>query len=545
MLNMNILVVVPARGGSKGIPRKNLRYLAGKPLLFYVASLLKGSKFNLDAYLSSEDQEILSLGKKLGLKTHLRDMSIAGDAITLDPVIYDCLQHAEKVENKKYDLVVTMQPTSPLLKLESLDNALSEIINNPELETIISASDTTALSWTKNEDRYLPLYKKRLNRQYLEPTYTETGGFFISKRDIVTENNRIGSSVSLYLLDESESIDIDTFQDWAICEYILKKKKILFVVTGNNIVGLGHVYNSLLVANDILNHEIKFLVDQDSLLAAEVLSKYNYKVVIQEKPDIIDDIKALKPDVIINDRLDTDEKYISRLKKICSKVINFEDLGKGAIIADLVFNAIYPESKEYNHHYYGADYFLLRDEFLLSKSKEISKEVKKILITFGGVDPLNNTLKVLQSIYKYCINRDIQIQVIAGIGYNKFDTLKDYPQVNILHDVKNISDYILDSDIIFTSAGRTVYEIASLGVPCIVLAQNSRELTHYFASWENGFINLGLGSENNCNKILTVFENLIYDFEKRILASDLMRKTDFGNGRKTVINLIKNEIEKI
>ncbi|WP_168405692.1 cytidylyltransferase domain-containing protein [Acinetobacter indicus] len=542
---MHILVVIPARGGSKGIPRKNLRYLAGKPLLFYVASLLKKSKFNLDAYLSSEDYEIISLGKKLGLKTHLRDLSIAGDAVTLDPVVYSCLQYAEKVENKKYDLVVTMQPTSPLLKIESLDSALTKIINNHELETVLSAFDKTALSWTKKEGRYIPLYEKRLNRQYLEPTYTETGGFFISRRDIITENNRIGSSVSLYLLDDQESIDIDTFQDWAICEYILKKKKILFVVTGNNIVGLGHVYNSLLIANDILNHEIQFLVDKDSLLAAEVLSRYNYKVVVQKKSDILEDIKDLRPDIVINDRLDTDEKYISDLKDNCSKVINFEDLGSGASIADLVFNAIYPENREYDHHYYGANYFLLRDEFLLSKPKVICEKVKKVLLTFGGVDPLNNTLKVLQSIYEYCIDSQIQIQVIAGIGYNKFDTLKGYPKIDILHDVRNISDHMLDADIIFTSAGRTVYEIASLGVPCIVLAQNSRELTHYFASSENGFVNLGLGSESSCIEILTVFKSLVTDFEKRICVSSLMKKTDFKSGRKTVIDLIKNEIEKI
>lgn len=542
---MNILVVIPARGGSKGIPRKNLRYLAGKPLLFYVASVLKKSKFQLDTYLSSEDQEILCLGKKLGLKTHRRDLEISGDAITLDPVIYSCLQYAEKVENKKYDLVITMQPTSPLLKVESLDNALTEIINNQEIETILSASDATALSWTQNEDKYQPLYEKRLNRQYLKPTYTETGGFFISRRSIVTENNRIGSKVSLYLLDDSENIDIDTFQDWAICEYLLKKKKILFVLTGNSIAGLGHVYNSLLVANDILNHEIYFLVDKDSNLAAEVLSKYNYKVAIQEKSEIIEDIKKLKPDIVINDRLDTDEKYIASLKEICSKVINFEDLGSGAVIADLVFNAIYPENKKYDHHYYGADYFLLRDEFLLSRHKVVTKKVGKVLLTFGGVDPLNNTLRVLNSINEYCIQNNIEIKIIAGIGYNKFNTLESYPNVTILHDVKNISEHMLEADIIFTSAGRTVYEVASLGIPCIVLAQNSRELTHYFASSENGFVNLGLGTKNNSVEILTAFENLVVDSQKRNNASNLMSKTDFMNGRKTVINLIKNEIEKI
>ena len=542
---MNILVVIPARGGSKGIPRKNLRYLAGKPLLFYVASMLKKSKFQLDVYLSSEDQEILGLGKKLGLKIHRRDLEIAGDAVTLDPVVYSCLQYAEKVENKKYDLVITMQPTSPLMKVESLDNALTEIINNQEIETILSASDATALSWTKNENTYQPLYEKRLNRQYLKPTYTETGGFFISRRKIVTENNRIGLKVSLYILDDSESIDIDTFQDWAICEYLLKKKKILFVVTGNNIVGLGHVYNSLLIANDILNHDIHFLVDKDSSLAAEVLSQYNYKVAIQKNEKITKDIELFQPDVIINDCLDTQESYIKSIKKICSKVINFEDLGSGAIISDLVFNAIYPENIEYDHHFYGAKYFLLRDEFILSELKKITKDVKKVLLTFGGVDPLNNTLRVLQAINDYCLNENIEIKVITGIGYNKFDTLESYTNVTILRDVKNISDHMLDADIIFTSAGRTIYEVASLGVPCIVLAQNSRELTHYFASSDNGFINMGLGSDQNGDEILDTFKNLAIDFEQRKKASELMKKTDFMNGRKTVSNLIKNEIEKI
>jgi len=542
---MHILVVIPARGGSKGIPRKNLRYLAGKPLLFYVASMLKKSRFKLDAYLSSEDQEILSLAKKLGLKTHTRDLKIAGDSVTLDPVVYNCLQYAEKIESKKYDLVITMQPTSPLLKIESLDNAILEIVNDFEIDTILSASDVTALSWTKKEDSYIPLYEKRLNRQYLKPTYHETGGFFISRRNVVTENNRIGSKVSLYLLDESESIDIDTYQDWAICEYLLKKKKILFVVTGNGVVGLGHVYNSLLIANDILNHEVEFLVDKESNLAAEVLSKYNYKVTIQKSLDILDDIRKISPDVVINDCLDTDEKYISDLKKLCSKVVNFEDLGTGAVVADLVFNAIYPENKEYEHHYYGADYFLLRDEFLLSNTKVNTKKVEKILLTFGGVDPLNNTLQVLRSIYEYCIQNDIEISVIAGIGYKKFSSLENYSEINILRDVKNISDHMLDADIIFTSAGRTVYEVASLGVPCIVLAQNSRELTHYFASSANGFINMGLGSDQNCEKILDTFKNLAVDFEQRKEMSALMRKTDFMNGRRTVINLIKNEIEKV
>ena len=72
-----------------------------------------------------------------------------------------------------------MQPTSPLLKVESLDQAIDRIIKSPAIDTIISAHDTTALSWSNHNGSFAPLYEKRLNRQYLKPTYTETGGFLL------------------------------------------------------------------------------------------------------------------------------------------------------------------------------------------------------------------------------------------------------------------------------------------------------------------------------------------------------------------------------
>jgi len=102
---MNILVVIPARGGSKGIPRKNLRLLAGKPLLFYSINNALKSRFDLDIFVSSEDDEILNTAQKFSAKTHKRNQSIADDKTTLDPVIYDCYIHAKQTEKKDYDLI--------------------------------------------------------------------------------------------------------------------------------------------------------------------------------------------------------------------------------------------------------------------------------------------------------------------------------------------------------------------------------------------------------------------------------------------------------
>ena len=539
---MNILVVIPARGGSKGIPRKNLRLLAGNPLLFYSIKNAIHSSYKPDVYVSSEDDEILNTAQKLGSKTHKRDLNIADDKTTLDPVIYDCYVHAKQIEKKEYDLIVTMQPTSPLLTSKSLDVAIRNMINDSHIDTIIAAKDATHLSWRKERDKYLPNYTKRANRQYLTPEFTETGAFLITRDTIISENNRIGDNVDLSLLSGGEEIDIDTFKDWNLCEYYLRRKHILFVVTGNNIVGLGHVYNTLLIANDILNHQITFLVDCESELALQVIQSKNYPVLMQKKKNIIDDIKSISPDIIINDRLDTSEAYIKELKNQEYKVINFEDLGSGSEFADTVINAIYPEKNSIPAHYFGQEYFILRDEFIFSDEKIVKEEVNNILITFGGVDPNNYTEKVIRIINNYCYEKNITITIIAGFGYEKYDTIQEYKHVDIKQNISNISDYMIKADIIFTSAGRTVYEVASIGTPTIVIGQNEREMTHFFANAEYGFSNLGLGYNITDDEINKEFIRLVNSCEIRKQMSDLMKKQDLKSGRKRVQSLIQDLI---
>jgi len=541
---MNILVVIPARGGSKGIPRKNLRLLNGKPLVYYSIKTALSSKYNIDVYVSSEDDEILNTAINFGAKVHKRDMSIADDKTTLDPVIYDCYMHAKEIENKEYDFIITMQATSPLLKVTSLDDAISKAMSNQKIQTVIAAKDDTHLSWRKENDKFLPNYKKRVNRQYLTPTFTETGGFFITRKETITPNNRIGKNVELQILSNGEEIDIDTYEDWNICEYHLRRKHIVFVVTGNSEVGLGHVYNTLLIANDILNHQITFLVDNDSQMAYDKIASNNYPVFMQKNDSIIDDIKNLNPDIVINDRLDTDEHYVKQLKVLNLKVINFEDLGNGAKEADLVINAIYPEKRVLENHYFGHNYFILRDEFINSKQKESVGKVKNILITFGGVDPNNYTRKVIESIYDYCNHNNINIIVIAGFGYKSYDSLSKFKNITIKRNVINISKYMYKADLIFTSAGRTTYEIASIGTPTIVMAQNERELTHFFASSEFGFLNLGLGYNISKEELFKEFLELINSEKNRKYMNEVMKKIDLKNGRKTVIKLIQNLIEE-
>lgn len=540
---MNILIVIPARGGSRGIPRKNLRALGGEPLIAYAIKTAQASSYSPDIYVSSDDEEILNVAQTLGAGVLKRRADKAADATTLDPVIYDAYVRLAEKRDKHYDLVVTMQPTSPLLKTASLDAAVARFEADGLLQTVIAAKDDTHLTWRRKDDRFVPNYTARVNRQYLAPVFKETGAFLITRSSVITPENRIGDRVDLFLLNGGEAIDIDTYEEWSLCEYFLRRKTILFVVSGYDQIGLGHVYNTLLIANDILEHTLLFLVDKQSDLAYEKIRSMHYPVYRQSHEEIVDDICVLAPDIVINDCLDTSREYVEALKAMGATVINFEDLGEGALRADLVINAIYPEAKRYAHHYYGHEYMLLRDEFILSVPRKPAPKVQSVLLTFGGVDPNNYTRKVLEAIYDYCIHNGIALSVVAGLGYREYASLQCYPNVNVYRNVGNMAEHMRAADIIFTSAGRTTYEVAALQVPTIVMAQNEREMTHFFAAPENGFIHLGLGYNISKATILGAFVQLAAHPAQRMAMHEKMAEADLRGGRKRTLSLIKNVLE--
>ena len=502
-----------------------------------------GCRHKPDVYVSSEDEEILLVAKKCGAQTHRRDPQLADDRATLDPVIHDAYRAIASQTGKRYDLIITVQPTSPLLESATLDAAIEKMAGDASIETILSARKEAHLSWREESGRFVPNYKERVNRQYLEPYYFETGAFVVCRTSVLEEKKtRFGKKVDLALVASRETIDIDTYEDWNLCEYLLKRKTILFVVAGYDEIGLGHAYRALLIANGILNHRLLFLVDKKSGLAFEKIKESNYEVHMQKSGTLIEDVLALKPDTVINDILDTEVAYIRGLKEKGLRVINFEDLGEGARQADLVINALYPEKEKLSNHYFGHDYFCARDEFVISEFKRVSPAVRRVMVTMGGTDPNNLTAKVLEAIYPFCREKQIDVDVVLGMGYQKKDTLAGFKEAQIYQNIKSMSDFMLQADVIFTSAGRTVYEVSCIGTPAIVLAQNEREMTHFYASPEHGFVHLGLGNQVSKESILSAFKKLLNDAEGRQKNSERMLAGDLRKGKNRVLSLIQETV---
>lgn len=546
---MNTLAIIPARGGSKGIPRKNVRLMHGKPLIYYAIHHAQQCKLITDVVVSSDDEEILSIAEKYGAIPLDRPKRLAEDAVTLDPVIFDAVVQMEQRTGKQYDTVVTLQPTSPLLRAQTLEEALSTFMSE-DADTYISAINKPHLAWSKNPAGYYPLYEKRLNRQQLPPNYLEAGAFLITKREYVTENSRLGRKISVYEIPEQEAVDIDSVHDWIICESALNRKKIILRADGHAQLGMGHIYHCLSIAYHLIGHEVMFVTKSGCLEGIQKLTESHMPfTVIQDDQDFMRFVKNYGPDIIVNDCLDTTADYMQSLKELCPRVVTIEDMGEGVRYADAAINALYEDGKisSYQNVYSGKDYICLRDEFMIAEPKEFSAEVKNVVVLFGGTDPANLTQKIYNLAKKmHPVYPNIHFTFIAGLGYDcaaKGIRSCEKSKITVVQNAKFVSSYMQNADLAFTSQGRTVYELAVMGIPAIVMAQNEREQLHSFAQMKNGFFNLGLGGKLQQETIERTFDFLVKTPQLRREMRDLMQKQQrrLKNGAQNEIKLILGE----
>ena len=546
---MKTLIVIPARGGSKRIPRKNVRIMCGQPLIVYsienAKALREDGHMDVDVAVSTDDEELGGIVKNRGVEVIARPAELATDTVTLDPVIYHALSRMEELTGKTYDTVITMQATSPTLKMTTVKAAL-EYFESHDFDTVLSATNKPHLSWgVDSEGRFVKNYEKRLNSQQLPPNYLETGGFLITRRECVSPEGRIGQKVSIFEIPEDEAVDIDTYSDWVLCENILRRKKIMFRTVGKRSVGMGHVYRCLTLAYKLTGHEVVFAASSDSDIGIEKIKESNFPVIrIENDDEFIRVLEEEKPDILVNDILDTSSEYMRMVSERVNRVVNFEDVGPGAKYADAVINALYEKGDKLHNEYYGSRYFCIRDEFLEEHPKDFCEKAENVLVIFGGADPSDLTGR-LYNIAKnlHDDHPDVKFHFLLGFAYPYADRIVTCEDCNVFvhKDVKRVSSYMAKMDLAITSQGRTVYELASMGVPAIVLAQNDREAKHVFAGIQNGFINLGIGSETDDETVISTIEWLLATPNVRREMRKLQLQKDFSKGHERVIKLILND----
>ncbi len=532
---MKILAVIPARAGSKGIPNKNIRIIGGRPLIYYSIKNALASQYITDVIVSTDSDAVRIIADQMGTRIKWRDAKLCGDAVTLDAVIADAIP-----DNEKWDYIVTMQPTSPTLRVETLDAAIKFTIDNG-YETVISAINAPHLSWGEKDGKKYPNYTERLNRQYLPPCYMETGAFVISHASVVTSETRIGSKVDVFEVPEDEAQDVDTFEDLRSVAATLERQKVAIYVNGNNKRGIGHIYRALEIADEFyLKPDIYYDTNQTD---PKVFGITTHKLIpVNGIADLFERCKKEKYTIFINDILTTSIDYMIGLRSVLpdAKIINFEDDGEGILKADLVFNALYhdndlPQVKA------GEKYYISGKTFMFYEPIKIKKNVERIFISFGGADPQNYSDRLLNMISKD-FYKDYYFVVVLGRAKYNVEALMEYNKyenIEVLYDVSNMPELMSSCDIGITSRGRTGYELAMLGIPSISMAQNEREEKHGFVCNENGFTYIGLNPadeiiESNLKMYINMSEESRKQFQKKLLSHDLR------GGRKRVMSLINS-----
>ena len=532
---MKILAVIPARAGSKGIPNKNIRIIGGRPLVYYSIKNALDSDYITDVIVSTDSDAVRIIAEQMGAKVKWRNSDLCGDAVTLDAVIADAIP-----EETEWDYIVTMQPTSPTLRVGTLDAAIKYTIDNG-FDTVISAINAPHLSWGEKEGKKVPNYTERLNRQYLPPCYMETGAFVVSLASVVTPLTRIGEKVDVFEVPEDEAQDVDNFEDLRSVAATLDRKKVAIYVNGNNKRGIGHIYRALEIADEFyLKPDIYYDINQTD---PKVFGTTTHTLIpVNGIADLFERCKKENYTTFINDILTTSIDYMIGLRSVLpnAKIINFEDDGEGVLKADLVFNALYHEN-DLPQIKAGEKYYISGKTFMFYEPIKIKKNVERIFISFGGADPQNYSDRLLAMITKEDY-KEYQFVVVLGRAKNNIEELMSYNKydnIEVLYDVSNMPEIMSSCDIGITSRGRTGYELAMLGIPSISMAQNHREEKHGFVCNENGFTYIGLNPadeiiESNLKMYINMSKESRKQFQQKLLSHDLR------SGRKRVMSLINS-----
>lgn len=229
-----VLAVIPARGGSKGIPRKNIRNFAGHPLIAWSIAAARQSKLVTRVIVSTDDEEIAQLAKKLGAEVpFLRPAELAQDLSVDLPLFTHALSWLKEHGNYQPEVVTQLRPTSPIRPVDLVDGAIQLLLDNPEAHSVrglIPSGQNPYKMWRIDPNgRMQPLLPiegvaEPFNapRQELPQTYWQTGHIDAIRTSTILDLNSLSGTVILpYMVDPAFTVDIDTLKDWSRAEWLV------------------------------------------------------------------------------------------------------------------------------------------------------------------------------------------------------------------------------------------------------------------------------------------------------------------------------------
>jgi len=224
---MNSITIIPARGGSKGIPHKNIINFCEKPLIEWSIIQAQKAHTTKEIYVTSDSSQILNIAEKCGANPILRPDNLSTDTATSEAALIHSLNTIEKNSTNKVDLIIFLQPTSPLREPNDIDNAVKKLLKC-KADSLFSASLLDDLCvWRIKDNTLKPLTfnpDNRKRRQDNEPLYLENGSIYVLRPNILRQfNNRLGGKKNILEMPYWQSFEIDTIMDLELCGYYFRK----------------------------------------------------------------------------------------------------------------------------------------------------------------------------------------------------------------------------------------------------------------------------------------------------------------------------------
>ncbi len=504
-----LLAIVPARGDSRGVPNKNLRSLGGRPLVAHTLEAVVASGTAARMLLSSEHEPMLRWAMLHGYEVHERPSRLAGDGVALSAVAAHLADELDWTGD-----IAVFPPSAPFRSAASIRDAVAAFAAAPDADSLATAVRERHPFWLDEHD---DLARARP----LPGVLRETGSIqLVRARALRAGRELITPSHVLFESAPDEGLTIESNDDLVLARRRVERGTVVFRLRANARVGSGHVHHCLQLADELADQRLCFLLVDCDPFVATLIDEHGYAH--RTETDLAADLAELGgdgPRLVVNDVLDTTEREVLVQRAAGFRVVNVEDLGPGARLADWVVNALYaPDEGTGAHVSSGPAYATLRTEFLHLPPKEIRELPRRVLISFGGTDPGRlgpRCARLLQGRLE-----DVQIRVVVGHGAAD----EDFPAgIEVARHVRSMAAEMIEADLVLTSAGRTVYEAAATGTPVAVLAQGARDATHAHLSYTSGVVFLGIGPLVDDAHVIGVVERLLADHVLRRELSERLR----------------------
>ena len=537
---MKKAVIIPAVKKNVAFHDDLVKKLAGQSLIERSINKAKEITCGEDIYVVTDSEEIRLISQRKSVHHYFEQ------SLRLDPrAIVESLIFFLSSIADQYQVFILLSPYAPLLQSDEIQKALKEFeTGNGKL--IIPVKRESSRIFTGNEKDIRGILDGEAEQEFL----VESQSFQMVASSLVGGGLlEFETKPHIYRLVH-DLIEIKSYQDWWVCEKLLKRKRIVFRVIGDEAVGMGHIQRALTLAHEITDHEIRFVCDEQSRVAVEKLAGYDYWVGVYKTEEIEARILGLEPDLVINDILDSDPDYIKRLRSCNIQVINFEDLGGGAAHTNITINELFDEpSIPGENILWGQEYFFIREEFNDATPNQFKETICGLLVMFGGTDPSDYTRKILHAIKDYCGQKNIKIYVVTGGGYPfikelemEIDQITDV-EIEYHHSLGVVSHIMEKVQIAISSNGQTAYELAHMNIPSIVLSHHAREATHKFSCEENGHMPFGIYKKDESEeKLMAAFQRLVTNTDYRRIFFYRLKPFEFTKNKEKVLLLIGNTL---